>query len=172
MSEIQTLEITSIQQYLKWRDDAQKSFIEAGHINMPPDFKYATIEGLVLAHGRPFEYAPKPRKYRKGKIKECFSNAFNLANNYPDELTYVEGFACGIIAVNHAWCVDKNLRVVDNTWKPDQSKEYFGIPFEIEFVCETILRKKTYGVLEDWESDFPLLRGKIDINDPGVIKKL
>jgi hypothetical protein len=38
--------------------------------------------------------------------------------------------------------------------------EYFGVKFSHEFVVATILDKETYGVIDNWERRFPLLRGQ------------
>ncbi len=110
-----------------------------------PNFttKYCGFEDLILTNGRFFEPTPLPKGLPKGEIKDCFRNAFLLAHEH--DLTYVEGYARGIIPVHHAWNVDKNGKVVDNTWCGTDSKpslrrnpvlgeEYFGVALNLEFV--------------------------------------
>jgi len=126
------------------------------------ELKYVGIEDLVLQHGihcKPFTF---PANYERGKLKECYNNALDLALAHPN-LTYVEGYAMGVIPTPHAWCVDSQLNVYDPTWKADYGQRYFGIPFKTRFVLDTVMAKGTYGVLENWEQKFPLLTGEIDI---------
>jgi len=83
-------------------------------------------------------------------------------------LTYVEGFATtGLIPVLHAWNVTSDGVVVDNTWRWDKYRPegYCGIRFPLETVNRIILRKETYGLLEDWENGFPLLTMPFNLED-------
>lgn len=88
----------------------------------------------------------------RGQAKKCYANAWDLAMGNPLEYTYVEGFAVpeGIgIPLEHAWVIDRQGFVVDNTW--DGGVEYFGIPMKLSAVTEIIMEKETYGVLT-WDS--------------------
>lgn len=60
----------------------------------PPRWRYATIEELLLTHGRAWTAAPLPPEIQWGPIKQCFRNALTLARRRPD-LTYAEGYAAG-----------------------------------------------------------------------------
>jgi len=122
-------------------------------------WKYSCFEAFVLKNGEPF--VVNGIKVKRGKIKECFKNAFYLADYNPD-LTYVEGYAIfsGIgLPVLHAWCVDKDGKVYDPTWKT-LGDEYFGVKFDIEFVRKTILARRRFGVIDNFEKEFPLLKGE------------
>lgn len=136
----------------------------AEHYDGSRNLHYRNDLDLVLQHGQEFQSVPwktwRGRGYRRGKVRECFKNAFDLS--YRSGLTYVEGFASsgGLPMIHHAWLVDPEGRVVDPTWrdnKPDEFRrpveewEYFGVPFEQDFVVDVLVRKNTYGVLDDFK---------------------
>jgi predicted ABC-type ATPase len=107
-----------------------------------------SIYGVVKRHGK--FYTPKelPKKYKLGKPKLCYMNAYYLASAH-DELQYVEGLAIpdfADIPIEHAWCVDKNGNVVDNTWKP-AGNVYYGVPFEDEFISSVLVETGMFGVI-------------------------
>jgi len=102
---------------------------------------------LLVCAGRSFgPQLPLGDLYPRGKPRQCFRNAFVLAQENP-ELTYCEGraFATVPIPVEHAWCVTRDGQVVDNTW-PDGG-EYFGIAFATPFLLSWVQRTGVYGVL-------------------------
>jgi hypothetical protein len=139
----------------------------------PTHLKYSCIEDFVLKHGHHFKNVLEPTShgYEQRELKQCFKNSYQLALESGGELIYCEGFALNVFfPVIHAWCIDLKGRVIDVTW--DKSKlilsegmsdfEYFGIPFDFNFVCEQILKSKHYGILDCWELDFPHIRGEWD----------
>jgi hypothetical protein len=93
-----------------------------------------------------------------------------LAGASRGKLVYVEGFACGVIPVPHAWCADQNGNVVDPTWCGAGSlyaklgTEYHGVAFDIEFVRECKTKSGIFGVLENWKLDFSLFKSKPDLS--------
>jgi len=121
------------------------------------------------------------------EFKQCFANAQSLVLHADtDELVYYEGYACGRVSgfpIHHGW-VGINGKVVDLTWElecPVQSRTllpnrpvgelpegyvYWGFPVEnVRYVRHRILAREMIGsLLDDWEGDFPLLRG-VDPND-------
>lgn len=123
------------------------------------DLYYRGDLDMVLREGREFKSVPwvtwRGTGWRRGQERNCFQNAFRLSQRH--ELTYVEGFASTFgLPVHHAWCVTSDGRVVDPTWReragvPVEEWQYIGIPFSGEFVDKTIFRKKTYGVLDDYD---------------------
>lgn len=125
-----------IDQYLQWR--------AAGSDR--PDLLYKFGVSCPISPDRPLSAGhPKDTK------KECYKNAFILAESNSD-YTYVEGLAIpGFIGIplEHAWVVDAKGHVIDTTW--EDGIEYFGIPFELDFVRKIILETKTWGVI-DWRS--------------------
>jgi hypothetical protein len=105
-----------------------------------------SVESLVLRNGQFYRPQPLPAEYKRGKIKECFYNAYKLSWN--KNLTYVEGFANGaLVPVQHAWCVDAAGNVIDNTW-PDCGTVYYGVALDKQFVDRVVLETGTYGVLD------------------------
>jgi hypothetical protein len=115
----------------------------------------SSTESVVCDYGHfSFPKGELPAKYKLGKSKECFRNAMRLAEQHP-ELTYVEGFAFPDfmdIPIHHAWCVDKNNLVIDNTW-PKIGTVYKGIRFDIDFIYKVQMETETYGVI-DFSSKF------------------
>ena len=113
--------------------------------------RYPSYEHLVLAVGREWTPAERPRGVRSGRVKECFRNAFRLAESRPD-LTYVEGWATYHIPVHHAWTVDAEGVVVDPTWRPGPDggvwamRDYFGVPMPLDYVRRVQLETRVHGV--------------------------
>lgn len=94
----------------------------------------------------PFKAAPLPASIERGEMRMCYQNASLLAM-YRDDLTYVEGFAhCGLIPVEHAWCVDAQGNVIDPTWDNPEECQYLGVPFKTDFLEESLHAQGMYGI--------------------------
>lgn len=112
------------------------------------DWKYQTYEGLVLAHGRPFEIPERglrPDHIRKLPDRLCFTNALRLAVKYG--YTYVEGYASSMIPVLHAWNIDHDGLLIDPTWAEYEDwadRQYYGIPMHTKAVQDTVKRHDGY----------------------------
>lgn len=148
-------EVKGVTAYLEAMVELKKQF------NSPKDYYYPSIEAFLLAHGKHYKPHSRPKGVKLGPAKLCFMNAFLLANDNPDAYTYVEGFAVpkGIgLPLEHAWCVDKDGNVIDNTW--GDATEYFGVPFKIDAIRRVLLDKGTYGIIDDWEHKHPILKIK------------
>ena len=111
-----------------------------------------SISHLLQNHGKFFTPGGK---CRHGKIQQCYMNTFHLAEG--SKFIYCEGMAMGIIPTMHGWCVDADGLVYDPTWK-DDCLAYFGVRLRLDYVMKTIFKKQTYGVLDNWESNWPILR--------------
>lgn len=125
--------------------------------------RYASTYDLVLREGAAYE----PAEYVDGwwaftgRPRHCFRNALLLAHLHPDDLTYVEGYAAGVIPVLHAWCVTADGHVVDPTWTTGNGREYVGIAFDTDWVEAYTDVRGIYGVIDDWQHDWPLVRDGI-----------
>jgi len=123
------------------------------------------VKDFVRRYGRFFTPQQLPKQFRRGGVKLCFANSYRMAIDH--SLTYVEGFAVSQLisdyATLHAWCVDARGNVLDRTW--GLGVAYFGIPFQTDYLQSVIgERKKTlgkqapYGLLDDWQNNWPLIR--------------
>lgn len=124
---------------------------------------YHSIEQFVLENGSEYAYS-RNTDYGFGKMRECFMNAFQLAIANP-ELTYVEGYATSIIPTLHAWCITKDCKVVDNTWKHDKNapnRGYYGVWFPTDYIMQIAYKRGKYGIIDNLEMEFPLLQAKFD----------
>lgn len=86
---------------------------------------------LLDDYGIEFPVRPLPVGVRRAKMGQCYLNARRLVKRRPEDFTYVEGIALlnddGIWR-GHAWCIDNEGYVVDNTWNP-VGLRYIGVPF-------------------------------------------
>jgi hypothetical protein len=100
-------------------------------------------DAFVLRHGRSFEYG---RTEIYGAEKQCFCNAALLALDNPD-LTYCEGYVECFIPIEHAWCIDKQGRVIETTLRSQERVgKYFGVPIKTDFLRRQMLADERYGV--------------------------
>jgi hypothetical protein len=128
-----------------------------------------TFESMLLEHGKLWTAnAWSSHKYgMKGTQRECFSNATKLATAF--NLTYVEGLAMqyGMFPMEHAWCVDDNGNVIDNTWITNSAVVYYGLPLKYSFVVKSMSETGVYGVFDcigpcpAWE----LYDGRLNLKD-------
>lgn len=125
-----------------------------------PGWVYSSLEELVQAEGLPFPSASLPEGIPRRKKGMCFMNSYHLTSTNPWRYVYVEGYAVSKlipIPLLHAWCYDRvRGAVVDVTWA--DGVEYYGIPLRLGYVRRTIATKETYGVLDNMEMGYPLIR--------------
>lgn len=135
------------------------SIVEMMRPHRSGQWPYVNIDDFVLRNGRAFKPGRRLWKGMEwGEEKQCFANATHAMLRFP-KLTYCEGYALGIIPVLHAWLVTPRGIVVDPTWRK-AGTEYFGVPFNKQFVMRTLRSRGYYGVLDNMEEGFPLLTGK------------
>lgn len=118
---------------------------------------FVSLGQLVLTYGIEFQYVPLPKGIRPGNYRQCFLNATILSAK--PGMVYVEGFCAGVIPMMHAFCVDEQDRVIDNTWCPphcEPGHSYFGIPFRSDFMALMQLRTGYHGMLDQWEANWPI----------------
>jgi hypothetical protein len=136
--------------------DMQVRFMESREFRRQ-EGGYLSVMEFVHRHGKVFEPAPWDGRFKKGRMKQCFSNAFILA--VESGLRYVEGYAVSPhfpMPISHAWNVDEQGRAVDITWE-NKGLAYLGIEFATGRVDDAIMHG-TGCVLDDWERGFPLLQ--------------
>ena len=153
--------MNAAKQYLEQMVEMMKA-----HLGKHPareSWAYASMYDFILRNGREYIYEPLPKGIKRGRIKQCYCNAFRLAQDHP-EYTYIEGIATGVIPCEHAWCVDKDGHVLDVTWSAATIRkyppQYFGVPFDFGYVCKTVLARKYYGIIDNWQGKWPLVTGK------------
>jgi hypothetical protein len=115
---------------------------------------------FLLAYGWFYTPQPLPKKAAPGAVGECYNNALKLVLDDPG-LMYIEGFAAGGdgLPIHHAWATDGTGRAIDITWATP-GVIYVGVPFKAGWVSLMGLKYKGVGgLLDDWEHDWPLLRG-------------
>lgn len=127
---------------------------------------------FFLTYGKEFKVNFRKSFKEKGEKGLCYMNAFNLMHDSSGELTYVEGMASIFgVPLDHAWCVDSNGLVHDPTWNrftlkgesiKQKDVDYFGVPFKSEFVIDTVVKRGFYGVIDNPQDGFPLLRGLVN----------
>lgn len=105
---------------------------------------------FILKLGRDWVPHALPADVPRGPQRRCYENAGTLVLRQPG-LSYVEGYACppGLIPVHHAWCVDTQGRVIDNTLADPANTLYFGVPFSRDLLWETISDTKHWGLLAE-----------------------
>jgi hypothetical protein len=115
--------------------------------------KIADIEGssrafatFTLQHGREWQSQSLPSIYHPGVPRACFANVQAILFSKlgkRERLVYVEGYACAgnlsfPFPTAHAWLVDPEGRVIDPTWEDPAESTYFGVPFNADYVLQTI----------------------------------
>jgi hypothetical protein len=150
----------AIQEQLRAISDGQ---IQNGMVVGPA---FATIRDLVAQYGRAFTIRALPKGHWSSESQACYANALRAA--IARQWVYVEGFAIprrASLAVLHAWVTDPRNPVAahDPTWRT--GREYFGIPFRLNYVLRMCEKAGHPGVLDLWELGWPLLRGDDRIED-------
>lgn len=122
---------------------------------------------MEMAHGCPFRpggHTGHRESCGRGRWGTMLSQPLKLVMRFPDDLTYAEGFAAswfeGQIRPHfglHAWAVTRVGDAVDPTW-PD-GIECFGLPFDLDYVARTVVRRREYGAIDNYQEDFPLWAG-------------
>src|SRR5437899_3325324 len=99
-------------------------------------WRYKSPAQFILENGKHYTASPLPRGVKLGPMKQCYTNSLKLALRNK-AYTYVEGYAVYPkvpVPLEHAWCIDKEERVVDRTWHYEEGTEYFGVPFTADQV--------------------------------------
>lgn len=155
--------VQDIRGYLEAIARMKHDFVHKSH----PEWKYTSVEALLLDLGREFvrvppEEWPADLDLRPGEMKACFMNASRDSLHRPG-LTYCEGYATSVIPMNHAWVTTDGRNAIDTTWhtearlNPDypglerggydsSGAAYFGIAFTDTFCMEWQRKTGYYGI--------------------------
>ena len=144
--------VNGLDTYLKAVDSISRSSHQG-------EWAWATYQRMILVHGVAGfkDKGPQlPDTYPVGDVGECFGNAAQLAWAHP-ELTYVEGYAGSLVPVEHAWCITKAGKIIDNTWTgamfDERASAYMGIQYTTKFLTELLTEQKIFGILSsDWRN--------------------
>jgi hypothetical protein len=135
-------------------------------------YRYCCMEELLLEHGRVYEYrrapwTPFPR--------QCYQSSYQRTTRRGSPWIYVEGVAINPVVplpVEHAWISRESdpAGAFELAWDYDlqpHEGHYVGVPFKSEYVREVFRagKRQNYGVLNCWWIHFPLLSGKVSIED-------
>jgi hypothetical protein len=137
----------------------------------PQTYPYLCAEDLIQQRGVVFERSLEEPPIHAWP-RACFQRSYQLAQRRRKWI-YCEGFALSPhgLCVHHAWAIhrDRPRKAVELAWNegtPDDTA-YLGIPFRREFVRDTYAasKRKLYCVLYAYWLDFPLLTGRVKLDD-------
>jgi len=136
----------------KYLEQIVSAITSHGNILSP----YSSTYDFVLKNGHSMKQISSDHGYKIGPQKNCYQNAVETS------LAYVEGYAIhkAPIPLMHAWNIDSQRRVVDVTWPNNSDAQYYGVILPRWYVLKIILSKKHYGVIDNWQQNFPLLTGE------------
>lgn len=119
---------------------------------------------FTLKMGRAWRAQTLPAGVPPGPKRQCYQNAGTLAIENSD-LTYVEGYAQppGLPPVHHAWCVDAEGFVIDNTFVDPEDAQYFGVPISPPALRELVEKVQCWGLFAEMMSAETLLRAVDDV---------
>lgn len=121
--------------------------------------KYFCLEDFVLKNGLQFnKIIAFPPDLKRGRIGSCHQNAYNIASNNSKEYFYCEGYATtNNFVCLHAWVVNKELEVIDPTWK--DGINYYGIIFRFPYVADSMTKaRKFISIIDNYENNYSLLK--------------
>lgn len=121
------------------------------HARSMPEAAMASPQAYQLKHGRVWGPQTMPNGVKRGKARHCYVNAYQLALRNPCRFFYVEGMAVSVCPVPHAWCVDKEGRVIDCTPHWQNATDYFGVKFTLRTLHAIQRITNGYGVFTYWE---------------------
>lgn len=144
--------MTHVREYLEAESRLMSS---VGHKRMKCWNGYASMGDFVLKNGTDFTATPLQETSLRGKMKECFKNAANIAL-FESDYIYCEGYALGVIPVHHAWVIH-NGQAIEVTWK-EPGSEYFGVPISESYLRKRILETECWhSLIDDWQNKWPML---------------
>jgi len=107
------------------------------------------IEKFILTFGRHFLPAALLPVIKRGRAKQCYQNAADLALGDELKCDYAEGFAYDVdggFPFGHAWCVQRRT-AIDPTLKSPERYAYLGVIVPRRVLIETLEKQGHYGIL-------------------------
>jgi hypothetical protein len=112
----------------------------------PPQLSVARF---LLEKGQAFTPQKLPKGIEKGQAKLCYANA-SMMVAADSSLCYAEGYVLsprtGYFPIEHAWAVDQDGRVIDNTLPSPEANAYYGVSFEAGELMAWLRQSEVYGV--------------------------
>jgi hypothetical protein len=137
--------------YSAMNDIVANSFED--YLKARAQFSRSKFDLWLTEHGCQYEVDEKTYRGRRMEMRQCFANSSRLAIK-DRSLTYCEGYiSVHGIPIHHAWVIDKNDKVRDPTLKLDKTmpvREYFGVPFTVEYLTKVLLISDVYGLLDGY----------------------
>jgi hypothetical protein len=105
---------------------------------------------FTLRMGRAWTAQPLPAWVARGPMRQCYENAGTLCIENRN-LTYVEGYALspGLPPIHHAWCVDADGCVIDNTFQDSDRVQYFGVPIRAKTLRKLVEESGRWGLFPE-----------------------
>jgi hypothetical protein len=113
-------------------------------IRQPRDDGIKYPDQFVLDNGKPYYMDENTFKGKMGPQKLCYMNAGRMALD--GKGTYVEGYVNVGLPIAHAW-IERDGKVIETTIRDKAHvKGYYGVPYETEYLRETILDRGIWGI--------------------------
>lgn len=90
------------------------------------------LQRTILEAGNPYIGSWQGHRYTARPERRCYQNAARLMKTSRLGLRYCEGYAVRpdlAIPIHHAWCLDRDNRVIDVTWRNAAEAHYLGVAF-------------------------------------------
>jgi hypothetical protein len=102
----------------------------------------------LMPYYREWRNQARPKYFRHQRERgKCFNNAAQTVLDHP-KLTYCEGEACAFsngIFLTHAWVIDGEGRVIDQTWDYLEDRHYIGVPLTVKWLWDASKESHAWG---------------------------
>ena len=114
-----------------------------------------------------------PEGVGSAPLKECFVNAYRLSVR-DTRYQYAEGYAHGLVPVNHAWCVGTETgAIVEPTGvnlKMSRPTLYMGLRFDHRFMARLVASEQQPAIFEaDWRRHGKVARQGLLLGPDGAV---
>ena len=135
--------------------------------NSPKGWPYSGMGDFILKEGYCFD-SFSDKDLGTMEDKQCFANALIYSCREPERYVYVEGYACSVIPMAHAWVYDRaEGKIIDPTWS-EIGKAYCGVPFDPVAAQRFVYKTQVYGLIDCYSAGWPLLSGEVAMDQIGI----